>query len=663
MARAATADVVVRSRKKGQKVYRDVQQQLDRLNAKAKQFGLIAGAAAIGGVALLTARSFQQVDVLAKHADRLGTSTEKLKTLQLLTELTGGSNENLSKSLLKAQKALGEFNITGSGTAAPFLRQMNFDTKELATLRPDELFQRYAEAIRGLGSRSEQTAAVAALFSDRTGELLNLIDLGADVFAETEAEVTKYGLALDRVDSAKVEAANDALLIAGERVAGVGNVIASKLAPFVTALANRFIDAGNEAAVMGDRIDSVVDGIAVGVGIVADGFFGWQLIFNAVRVEILQGSANIVAAFARVEQAGTFVNNAIREALGQQQLDPDQGPIRKIELSLAASAQHAREQLQHLTASEVPSVALGRAIAQIRVDSEAAAQASAKTREQLQAINAPTFDESEREVTEREREEKAAASLRNSLAAKLETVQSSILQEEQIEALAFLRRQEVVELSIQAELISEERGLQLKVELRQKFEDKITEISNKGLSERLKFQKLSGKAQAKDVFSTLESITAGVATSNKTLFRINQAAAIGNAIINTFEGVTKTMAKYPYPFNLVFAAAHLAAGLAQISAIRSASLGGGTTPSLAGSTPSFNDQPVTSDDSTQSNASAASIPATQITIIVEGSLIGDEGIKQILGDTLGELVDADEIFIAPESAQAAVIREGTGSGG
>ena len=42
----------------------------------------------------------------------------------------------------------------------------------------------------------------------------------------------------------------------------------------------------------------------------------------------------------------------------------------------------------------------------------------------------------------------------------------------------------------------------------------------------------------------------------------------------------------------------------------------------------------------------------------EVNLVGDEGIRQLVQDTIGELVDADEILIQPESAQAAVIRDG-----
>ena len=37
-----------------------------------------------------------------------------------------------------------------------------------------------------------------------------------------------------------------------------------------------------------------------------------------------------------------------------------------------------------------------------------------------------------------------------------------------------------------------------------------------------------------------------------------------------------------------------------------------------------------------------------ITVIVEGNLIGDQRIKQLLADSVGELIDADEILITPK---------------
>ncbi len=66
-----------------------------------------------------------------------------------------------------------------------------------------------------------------------------------------------------------------------------------------------------------------------------------------------------------------------------------------------------------------------------------------------------------------------------------------------------------------------------------------------------------------------------IAGSLSKVFGESKAFAIGQAIINTAEGVTKALAAYPPPFNFAAAAAVGAAGAAQIAAIKSASKGGG----------------------------------------------------------------------------------------
>lgn len=663
MVQAATADVVVRSRQKGAKVYEDLQTRLDKLNAKVKRFGILAGAAAVGGIAALTARSFASADALAKHADRLGTTTTKLAALRHLTELTGGSSGNLDKSLQKANKALGEFNLTGSGTAAPFLKKLNLDTQALAQLRPDELFNVYADAIRGLDNRSEQAAASAALFGDRTGEMLNLIDAGADALVSAEEEVDKYGIALNRVDSAKIEAANDALFEVGQRATGIGNVIASKVAPFVTALANRFLDTGAEANVMGDIIDKVLFGIATGVGIVADAIFGWKLLFQVVKIAALEFVALVVGNFARIERAVAIIQNKMAEAFGGEKIDIRGGFLTRVEDSLKASSEHAQGVLAELAASEKPSEGVARAFEKIREDAQLAAQATAETRTQLQQITVPDVEETDAEAKAREKEAQAQQKLDEQAARKLESVEASLRTETERLIFALDQRQEIVDNALERGLITKDRALEIERELQVKHEAALLKITLKGLTDRQKFEAKSSKDKTKQVFTELANITSGVATHNKVLFRINQAAAIGNAIINTAEGVTKTLSAYPMPIAAVLAAAHLAAGVAQIAAIRSAQPGGGSTPSAIGTVPTLNDQPLSPFQGAADSGSAASAPGSQITIIVEGSLIGDEGVRQILADTLGELIDQDGILIPPESAQAAVIRDGTGSGG
>jgi hypothetical protein len=63
-------------------------------------------------------------------------------------------------------------------------------------------------------------------------------------------------------------------------------------------------------------------------------------------------------------------------------------------------------------------------------------------------------------------------------------------------------------------------------------------------------------------------------TYNKRAFEAAKAFNIANAVMNTYMGATKALAMYPPPFNFVMAAGVVAAGLAQVAAIRSQSFSG-----------------------------------------------------------------------------------------
>ena len=95
------------------------------------------------------------------------------------------------------------------------------------------------------------------------------------------------------------------------------------------------------------------------------------------------------------------------------------------------------------------------------------------------------------------------------------------------------------------------------------------------ISDLQKFKEASFKSQTNTVLGELSSVTSGVAHSNKTMFKVNKAAGIANAIVNTHEGVSKSLAKYPMPIAGVMAAIHLASGMARVQAIKSASFDGG----------------------------------------------------------------------------------------
>lgn len=194
------------------------------------------------------------------------------------------------------------------------------------------------------------------------------------------------------------------------------------------------------------------------------------------------------------------------------------------------------------------------------------------------------------------------------------------------------------------ELVTQEEYNDLLQKTEKEHQDKLTEIEKAGLTDRERFEAMSLKNKAKKIFSELAEVTAGVAQHNKTLFAINKAAGIANAVINTYEGVSKTLATYPWPIAQAMAAVHLAAGIAQVAAIASTSFSGsgtGSAPSLSGSAPSL------SGSTSAPAVSDVSASSRSITIygIDKNSLYSGDQIEAIANGLSEYVADGGKIYI------------------
>lgn len=116
------------------------------------------------------------------------------------------------------------------------------------------------------------------------------------------------------------------------------------------------------------------------------------------------------------------------------------------------------------------------------------------------------------------------------------------------------------------------------------------ERQRKIVQERIEFEKKSDLEKTQFAIGNLQTVFGALAGQNKKAFEANKALAIASALVNTYTGATKALATYPWPFGLIAAAAAVAAGMAQVAAIRSQqysgrALGGpvmGGTPYLVG---------------------------------------------------------------------------------
>lgn len=192
--------------------------------------------------------------------------------------------------------------------------------------------------------------------------------------------------------------------------------------------------------------------------------------------------------------------------------------------------------------------------------------------------------------------EEARLKAEETAAENLETLRESFRTERQVVSeewaikLAQLTELEAAGVEI-GQTFSEAR-----IELAIETARKLAEIEAKGLTQRQKFEQKTTVQKGKFMLAEGMKLTAGVAQQSKSLFKINKTLALADAAVTLPSAIIKAINNAGgLPFGLWAGALTLAAGIAQIQAIKSTTFsggGGGTTPSLAGSSGTINSVPV-----------------------------------------------------------------------
>jgi len=271
-----------------------------QLRASTNQWGKWAAAAVTAVTAVTTAvvkNQLKSLDSLAKTSDALGIQQEKLQALQHIGELTGTSNEMVNKSLERMQKNLGNAARNG-GASADALADLGVNVNEIVNLAPDKQIEQLAIALSGVNNQATKASISNDLFGRSGVRMLKMLDqLKDEGLAPTVKSIDEMGISLSRIETTKVENANDALFKASEVVTGLANKLTVKLSPIIEAIASQFIDAAIETQGFGGTIDKVFDGVLAVIGTFADGLHGIQLVFKTLEVGAIGFAALIVKVF------------------------------------------------------------------------------------------------------------------------------------------------------------------------------------------------------------------------------------------------------------------------------------------------------------------------------------------------------------------------------
>ncbi|GAB2507098.1 hypothetical protein [Microbulbifer agarilyticus] len=630
----------------------------------------VAGLAGVAGLGALVKSSLNTQDALAKTADRLGLTTRELAAYQHQANLTGSSNEGMNKALELMNRNLGDAE-RGTGEAKDALAELGLTAAQLNQMPTAARFELLVDRIGQVGDRTKQASLAADLFGRSGTDLINMIDAGAAGLAQAKTEVDAYGVALSRVDAAKLEAANDAMFRVGQIGQGLGNQLTVHLAPVIEEIATQFAHAAQQGGGMGAVVEKAFKkGVSV-VGVFADGIHGIKVLFQGL-LTLSQGLfAALTTGFATVVESVMALSNSLVDGLfwpirkgyellapyserAAAALDATNGIIEGIKFKapqglrdFAAAQREAfaesKEQLHALLMTELPSDVLKGKVAQILAGAEVRAQEIAAKAQQNAGLARAANDEGEGNgvgadgLSDQEREQ---------LAAKLETLKLSWLTE--LEQLQVKQDQEVAIL---------DAAFADKLIKHDEYERSLTALEGKHAKEREKFEDKSSKNRVASVFGAFQQMLGVSDASSKKLFKIQKGLALAKAVATLPGAVIESFNNSGgYPWGIPAAAAMAATGAAQIAQIKSANFSGGGAggvPSIGGGTATAA-APAGGANLAGINqfaGNSAAAPGSQVNITIAGDLVGDNA--QTIADKLTTLIAEQDLVIIPNGSRQA----------
>lgn len=299
MARLDDLTIKLNAIDKSGKAFKSMTGRVRRLEKSLLAAKFAAGAiavAAVGTAATMT-RVFNTrapyIDAMSKTADTLGLGVEQLQAFRREAELSGVSIADVDKALSKMNIRIGRA-VDGGGAAAKALKKLGLDASELSNLNPQEAYVKITRELEKIPTVAERSAIAMDIFGKKGAEVTRIT---ADNLEKSVKELEEFGLALSRVDGAKIEDANDAVFRVKQNLQGVSNLIAVGMAPAITAVSNFVLDLSRSMlGANGDLLD-IGRTLVRGIGWVGDFTSAFWNGLSMIRILINQTERGISELF------------------------------------------------------------------------------------------------------------------------------------------------------------------------------------------------------------------------------------------------------------------------------------------------------------------------------------------------------------------------------
>lgn len=585
-----------------------------KLQSAVTGFKALASALAVREMAQFVKSIADTEDQLGKMAQKVGLSVEALSELKYSGTLADVSMEQLSVGLKQLAKHMQDAQ-TGTAEAVQVFRalKVEFESSPGTLRKTDAVLFDLADRFARMEDGAGKTALALKLFGKSGLDMIPLLNQGAEGLRANADEARKLGIVISTETAKAAEEFNDNLRRLNESSAALHRELAGPLIKALSDVAAEMIKAKKEGAdffdVMSRGMLTLFTGkdsdrwakeftnatnrlldVQNALDAAKEMFKNTQTPFDADQIALW--TKELAKAKAEVERLRGIGPILAPEEPGRK-LPGTEKPPALVDLAKQTAdallyAKQWDEQMQEdaKTMAEVAALTDKYAASQ-RALNQGFVFGSALEKQLFDERMKATFDFIDREQEAAIEAGKAMVDAEGVTYTERLNRFLQLHDEEFAENERFRLAVQDLEQNFNDQDLKQLGGMHaVKEQMEQQHQQNLLRIRSQALNTAAQFTKAGYAQQAKTIFSELASITAGVSQHNRALFELNKVAGIAMAIVNAYEGISLTLAKYPYPLNIAMAAAHAVAAFAQVQAIRSATFGGGgaAAPSLAGAT-------------------------------------------------------------------------------
>ncbi len=363
--------------------FRRVGDSMNNVGRTARRLtGIIAGLAGVGGFGALVKSGFSAAESLANVADTLGLSTERLAGLRFAAEQTNISVQTFDMAIQRMRRRIAEA-AQGTGEAQAAIKQLGLDAVELSRLPLDEQFFRIADAMTQVDNQGERLRLGFKLFDSEGARVVRTLALGSEGLERMQNEAQALGVALTRVDAAKIEVANAAFRKIRTAVSGVAQQVAIGLAPAITSVAERVVALAKDYGGFGSLAIRVTGGVTSAIEFMLARMKGIEVLIDLfdiaskkIQLTLSQISPSNVERFRRGGLRGLFFGLGEE---GERQLREDLDKSRAAQEAMIALDMALSELVKDLADLDTAGASVREFFTQLAADIQAQAEQIARS--------------------------------------------------------------------------------------------------------------------------------------------------------------------------------------------------------------------------------------------------------------------------------------------